>query len=71
MLELWRCRDVRYKQSLLDRILRIAHIEIFTADVTTPQLEVVGLPASRQLFEQIRDAIEIQRQSHNVYGVIQ
>lgn len=70
VLELWRCRDVRYKQSLLDRVLGIAHIEVFTADVTTPQLEIVGLPASRQLFESIRDSIEIQRQSRNVYGVI-
>lgn len=71
VLELWRCRDVRYRQSLLDRILGIAHIEIYTADVTTPQLEIVGLPASRELFENIRDSIEIQRQSRNVYGVIQ
>lgn len=71
VLELWRCRDVRYKQSLFDRILSIAHIEIFTADVTTPQLELEGLPASRELFENIRDSIEIQRQSRNVYGVVQ
>lgn len=70
VLELWRCRDVRYKQSLMDRVLGIAHIDIFTADVTTPQLEIVGLPASRQLFENIRDSIEIQRQSRNVYGVV-
>lgn len=71
VLELWRCRDVRYRQSLMDRVLQIAHLEIFTADVTTPQLELVGLPASRQLFENIRDSIEIQRQSRNVYGVVQ
>lgn len=71
VLELWRCRDVRYRQSLFDRILGIAHIEIFTADVTTPQLAIIGLPASRELFESIRDSIEIQRQSRNVYGVIQ
>ncbi len=70
VLELWRCRDVRYKQNLLDRILGIAHIEIFTADVTTPHVEITGLPASRQLFEQIRDGIEMQRQSRNVYGVV-
>jgi membrane protein YdbS with pleckstrin-like domain len=70
VLELWRCKDVRYKQSLLDRILGIAHIEIFTSDVTTPQLEIVGMPASRQVFESIRDAIEIQRHSKNVYGVV-
>jgi membrane protein YdbS with pleckstrin-like domain len=70
VLELWRCRDVRYKQSLVDRILGIAHIEVFTSDVTTPQIEMTGLPASRQLFEQIRDSIELQRQHKNVYGVV-
>lgn len=71
VLELWRCRDVRYRQSLMDRILGIAHIEIYTADVTTPNLCILGLPASRQLFEKIRDSIEIQRQSRNVVGFVQ
>ncbi len=70
VLELWRCRDVRYRQTIIDRVLGIAHIEIYTADVTTPQLEITGLPASRQLFEQVRDSIELQRQSRNVYGVV-
>jgi membrane protein YdbS with pleckstrin-like domain len=70
VVELWRVRDVRYKQSFLDRVLAIAHIEVFTKDVTTPSFEIVGLPASRQLFEKLRDAIEIQRQSHRVMGLI-
>ena len=71
VLELWRCRDVRYVQSFVDRILGVAHIEIHTADVTSPILQIVGLPASRQLFEQIRDSIEIQRQARNVVGMVQ
>ncbi len=71
VLELWRCRDIRYRQHILDRIMRIAHIDIYTADVTTPHLVILGLPASRQLFEKIRDSIEIQRHAKNVYGVIQ
>jgi uncharacterized membrane protein YdbT with pleckstrin-like domain len=70
VLELWRIRDVRYKQSLLDRILGIAHIEVFTKDVTSPHFEVVGLPASRQVFEKLRDSIEIQRQSKRVMGLM-
>jgi uncharacterized membrane protein YdbT with pleckstrin-like domain len=70
VLQLWRCRDVRYKQNLLDRILGVAHVEVFAQDATTPHLEIVGMPASRQLFEQLRDSIEIQRQAKNVYGVI-
>ena len=70
VLPLWRCRDIRYKQNLIDRILGIAHVEIFTADMMTPHLEIVGMPASRALFESIRDSIEVQRQAKNVYGVI-
>jgi membrane protein YdbS with pleckstrin-like domain len=70
VLQLWRCRDVRYRQNLIDRILGIAHIEVFAQDATTPHLEIVGLPASRQLFENLRDSIEIQRQHKNVYGVV-
>lgn len=70
VVQLWRIKDVRYRQNLIDRILSIAHVEIFTSDSTTPHLELVGLPASRKLFEELRDSIEIQRQAKNVYGVV-
>lgn len=70
VLQLWRCKDVQYKQSLIDRMLGIAHIVVFASDETTPKIEIVGMPASRQLFEQLRDSIEIQRQHKNVYGVV-
>lgn len=70
VLQLWRCRDVLYRQNLLDRILGIAHVEVFAQDATTSHLELVGMPASRQLFEQLRDSIEIQRKDKNVYGVV-
>ena len=70
VLQLWRCRDVRYRQNLVDRILGIAHVDVFAQDATTPHLEIAGMPASRQLFEQLRDSIEIQRHAKNVYGVV-
>jgi membrane protein YdbS with pleckstrin-like domain len=70
VLQLWRIRDVVYKQNLIDRILGIAHVEVVAQDKTNPDLEIVGMPASRQLFEQLRDSIEIQRQAKNVVGVI-
>jgi membrane protein YdbS with pleckstrin-like domain len=70
VLQLWRCRDVRFRQSLSDRMLGIAHIDVFAQDATTPYIEIVGMPASRQLFEQLRDSIEIQRHAKNVYGVV-
>jgi len=70
VIQLWRVKDVSYRQTLVDRILGIAHIQVIASDVTTPNLEIVGLPASRQLFENLRDSIEIQRQAKNVYGVV-
>jgi membrane protein YdbS with pleckstrin-like domain len=70
VVQLWRVRDVTYKQSLIDRILSIAHIQVVTSDATNPSFEIVGMPASRKLFEQLRDSIEIQRQAKNVYGVV-
>ena len=70
VLQLWRVRDVVYKQNLVDRILGIAHVEVVAQDATNPDIEIVGMPASRQLFEQLRDSIEIQRQAKNVYGVV-
>ena len=70
MVQLWRIRDVVYKQTIVDRMLGIAHVEVVAQDVKNPDLEIVGMPASRQLFEQLRDSIEIQRQHKNVYGVV-
>jgi membrane protein YdbS with pleckstrin-like domain len=70
VLQLWRCKDVSYRQNLIDRILGIAHIDVYASDVTTPHVEIVGLPASRALFENLRDSIELQRQNKNVYGVV-
>lgn len=70
VVQLWRVRDVVYKQTLVDRILGIAHVEVIAQDATNPDMEIVGMPASRQLFENLRDSIEIQRQAKNVYGVV-
>jgi membrane protein YdbS with pleckstrin-like domain len=70
VLQLWRCQDVRYRQTVMDRILGIAHIEVFAQDKANPHVEITGMPASRQLFEQLRDSIEIQRQAKNVVGIV-
>jgi membrane protein YdbS with pleckstrin-like domain len=70
VLQLWRVRDVRYRQNLVDRILRVAHVDVFSQDTQNPHVEIIGMPSSRALFEQLRDSIEIQRQSKNVLGVV-
>jgi len=63
-LELWRVLDVEYTQSLVDRIFKNGRIKLISTDQTNPQLMLHGLPNHRQLFEQLRDAIQDARQTN-------
>src|SRR5258705_7428065 len=36
---------------------------VFTHDKTDPELELRGLPASREIFDKLKDAAELARQS--------
>lgn len=63
-LELWRVLDVRYEQSLLDRLFDNAKITLIGTDQTHPNLRLYGLPNHRQLFERLREAVQFAR-SHN------
>ncbi len=69
-LQLWKVRDLEYTQSFLDRILNVAHIKIITHDVTNPTLILWGVPESREIFDRLKDAIELSRQARNVVGIV-
>jgi membrane protein YdbS with pleckstrin-like domain len=84
ILELWRVRDLQFRQSFVDRILGISHIVVFCHDETARQsshreadlqnlgkIELVGLPQGRRLFDQLRDHVALQRQSNRVVGMIE
>ena len=60
-LELWRVLDVRYKQGVVDRMLGNATITLVGTDRSDPELNMHGLPNHRQLFEQLRDAVQAAR----------
>lgn len=70
-LQLWRIRDIDFQQSFWDRILGVARIMVFTKDVTDPVLSIVGLPGSRKLFDELKDAIDVARQSRNLMGIVE
>jgi uncharacterized membrane protein YdbT with pleckstrin-like domain len=69
-LQLWRIRDLDFRQSFTDRILGIAQIRVFTADVSDPELVLRGLPASRDVFDKLKDAAELARQQR-VVGIVE
>lgn len=69
-LQLWRVRDIDFEQTFSERLLGIARIRVMSHDASQPQLVLRGLPGSRALFDQLRDAIAIARQSRNVLGIV-
>lgn len=56
-VELWHVEDVRFHQSLGDRIAAIGNITVISNDETTPHLEMRGIPHPRQLFDQLKQRI--------------
>ncbi len=62
-MELWHVDDLRFRQSLLERILRVGTISVLSKDESTPDLELRGLPHPRQLFESLKQrVIAVKRQ---------
>jgi membrane protein YdbS with pleckstrin-like domain len=67
-LQLWRVHDLDFRQTFLQRLLGVADIHVFTTDVTDPELHIRGLPASREIFDRLKDACDLARQQR-VVGV--
>ncbi len=62
-LELWHVEDIKFHQSILDRILNVGNITVLSHDDTTPKLVMHGLPNPRPLFEAIKQrVISVKRQ---------
>jgi membrane protein YdbS with pleckstrin-like domain len=65
-LELWHVEDIRFDQSFLDRILGVGNLMIVSADETTPQLWMHGLPNPRPLFETLKQRVIAVKRSRGV-----
>jgi hypothetical protein len=63
-LELWRVLDVRYEQSLIDRMFNNGKIILIGTDQTDSTLVLHGLPRHREIFEILRDAVQLARHSN-------
>ncbi|MEM8873732.1 MAG: PH domain-containing protein [Planctomycetota bacterium] len=62
-LELWHVNDIRYHQSLLDRIFGVGTIAISSDDRSTPELMLRSLKDPRPLFDLLKQrVISIKRQ---------
>ena len=60
----------QFRQSVTQRMLGIAQIDVYTKDVTDPEVVLRGLSASRDVFDKLKDAAELARQQR-VVGVVE
>ena len=70
-LQLWRVRDVVFEQSLTQRMLGVATIRLVAHDDTSPKVLLAGLTNGREVFEEVKLAIDLARQSRNVVGLVE
>jgi hypothetical protein len=62
-LELWHVEDIKFHQSLIDRLVNTGDITILSHDDTTPRLHLDGVPNPRPLFENLKQrVIAVKRQ---------
>ena len=64
ILSLRGIRDIRYAQSLWQRMLGIAVLEILPMDGSA-STHLAGLPRARELFETLRDRLEVVHKEAN------
>jgi len=69
VVELWRVEDISYAQSLWERLLNEANITLTSMDKSTPKLVISGLTHHRELYENLRAAIEKRRREQRVIAV--
>lgn len=56
-LDLGRIKDVELTQTLLQRILKVGTIEVFSSDKTDPDMRIESIPQPRPVYEKLRDAV--------------
>jgi uncharacterized membrane protein YdbT with pleckstrin-like domain len=60
-LELWRVLDLKYTQSIFDRLTGNGRITLESTDKSDPRLDLHGIPEHRKVFEQLREAVQAAR----------
>lgn len=68
-LELWRVKDIQYRQGLSQRMLGVADVVLHTSDSTNPLVVLEHVHDARALYDSLRDAVDAARRARAVVGV--
>jgi membrane protein YdbS with pleckstrin-like domain len=69
-IQLWRVRDIDFRQTFMERVLGVASIHILSHDQENPNVMLRGVHGGRALFTELRDQISLARQGRNVIGMV-
>ena len=64
--ELWHVDDIRFHQSLIERLLGVGTITVFASDQTTPAMPLRGLPKPREIFDALKARVIAIKRSRGV-----
>jgi uncharacterized membrane protein YdbT with pleckstrin-like domain len=68
-LELWRVRDVEFRQTLMERIAGVSRLSITAHDGSVPVIEVRGAPGDRAVYDRLMTAVMQARQQRGVLNL--
>ncbi len=68
-LDLWRVKDIRFRQGLFQRMLGTGDVELDTSDTSDHVLVLHGIPGARAIYDRLRDAIDAARRTRGVVAV--
>lgn len=68
-MELWHVEDLKFHQTLWEKIMGLGTIDIMSHDDTTPNLLLRGIPHARQLFTTLQQRVIAVKRSRGVLKV--
>lgn len=68
-LDLWRVKDIRFRQGVFQRMLGLGDVELDSTDVSDETLVLRGLPDGRRIYDQLRDSIDAARKARGVVAL--
>jgi len=68
-VELWRVKDVEFRQSLGERVFGVSSIVVTSQDERAPRIELRALPGDRAVYDQLMKGVMEARQQRGVMSV--
>ena len=65
-LELYRVKDTRFEQSLLQRLFGVGNVVIISTDASTPVAGMTAIAEARSIREKLRHLVETRREQKGV-----